>query len=220
VSVTAQLISARCNINFHDKEGCSPLFFAAQEGHASVTGQLIAAHCNVNVQVKGGCTPLHEAAWKGHVSVTTLLIAARCNVDFQDSEGFTPLHNAAVKGHAYVTKHLLAARCNVDLRTKSGLTALQLAERQGHAEIATLIRNKRQETPLLGSRVVIKGLVAKPELNGRTGTAVSFDDDKGRYSVELDDTSFMIKPCNLLMVCSVALCSLLFSHVHTLPRLS
>jgi hypothetical protein len=82
---------------------------------------------------------------------------------------------------------------------------------------------RKEETPLLGRRVVINGLVAKPELNGRTGTAVSFDDAKGRYSVELDDTSssFMIKPCNLLpMVCSVAPCSLLFSHVQTLPRLS
>ena len=47
--------------------------------------------------------------------------------------------------------------------------------------------------------MVINGLVAKPELNGRTGTAVSFDDDKGRYSIELDDTSssLLIKPCNL-----------------------
>jgi hypothetical protein len=111
-------------------------------------------------------------------------------------------------------------RCNVDLQSYTDSTALQLAERQGHAGISTLIRNRRQETPLLGSRVVINGLVAKPELNGCTGTAVSFDDEKGRYSVELDDTSFMIKPCNLLVVCSVALCSLLFSHVHTLPRLS
>ena len=59
--------------------------------------------------------------------------------------------------------------------------------------------DNRVPTPLLGRRVVINGLVAKPELNGRTGTAVSFDDDKGRYSVELGDTSssLMIKPCNL-----------------------
>jgi len=55
-------------------------------------------------------------------------------------------------------------------------------------------------TPLLGMRVAINGLVAKPELNGRTGRAVRFDDDEGRYWVELDDTSSscMIKPCNLL----------------------
>ena len=49
--------------------------------------------------------------------------------------------------------------------------------------------------------MVIQGLVTKPELNGRTGSAVRFDYDKGRYSVELDDdaSSFMIKPCNLLL---------------------
>jgi hypothetical protein len=58
---------------------------------------------------------------------------------------------------------------------------------------------QKQETQLLGKRVIIKGLAAKPELNGRIGTAVSFDDDKGRYSVELHETSsFMIKPANLL----------------------
>jgi hypothetical protein len=32
---------------------------------------------------------------------------------------------------------------------------------------------------LLGRRVVINGLVAKPELNGRTGTALSYYGEKG-----------------------------------------
>ena len=65
--------------------------------------------------------------------------------------------------------------------------------------------NTAPNTPLLGKRVFINGLAAKPELNGRTGTAVSFDDAEGRYSVELDwsrdgtFSSFMIKPCNLLL---------------------
>jgi hypothetical protein len=155
--------------------------------------------------------------------VTKQLIAARCNVDLEEQDGFTALHLAAGNGHAAVTKQLLAARCNVDLQANDGATALQFAEGQGHTAIASLILNKKQEKPLLGRRVVINGLVAKPELNGRTGTAVSFDDAKGRYSVELDgaSSSFMIKPCNLLptAVCSVALCTLLFSHVQTLPRL-
>jgi ankyrin repeat protein len=80
-----------------------------------------------------------------------------------------------------VTKQLIAARCSVDLREEKGFTALQVAERPGHAAVVKLMRNKKQETPLLGSRVVINGLVAMPELNWRTGTAVNFDDDKGRY---------------------------------------
>ncbi len=85
-----------------------------------------------------------------------------------------------------------------------------------------MIRNIKQEAPLIGTHVVINGL--DPKLNGRTGTVVSFDDDKGRFRVDLDGTSssLMIKPWNLLSttVCSVALCSLLFSHVQTLPRIS
>ena len=115
-------------------------------------------------------------------------------------DGGTPLHLAAANGHAAVKKQLIAARCSVDLREEKGFTALQVAERPGHAAVVKLMRNKKEETPLLGSRVVINGLVAMPELNGRTGTAVSFDDDKGRCSIELDDTSssFLIKPCNLL----------------------
>jgi len=109
--------------------------------------------------------------------------------------GGTPLHFSTQKGLATVTKQLLSARCNVDLQTNNGATA-------------TLIRNRKQETPLLGRRVVINGLVTKPELNGRTGTVVTFDDDKGRYSVELDDTSssLMIKPCNFLPTTVCSLC--------------
>ena len=69
-----------------------------------------------------------------------------------------------------------------------------------HARIVTLILNKEHYAPLLGRCVVINGLVSKPELNGRAGTALSFDYDKARYSVELDGTSsFMVKPCNLFL---------------------
>ncbi len=61
---------------------------------------------------------------------------------------------------------------------------------------------RKQGGAMLGRRVIIVGLVAKPELNGRAGTALHFDDDMGRYSVKLDEPSSMlmqlIKPCNLL----------------------
>jgi hypothetical protein len=73
----------------------------------------------------------------------------------------------AFHGHSAVTTQLLPARCNVDLKANNGATALQYAQGQGHAAIVTLIRNRKQEAPLLGRRVVINGLVARPELNGR-----------------------------------------------------
>jgi hypothetical protein len=205
--VTEQLIEARCNVDLQIKDGRSPIFAAIERGHASITKQLIQARCNVDLELEDGQTPLNTAAAKGHAYVTEQLIEARCNVDHQSGNGMTALHMAAHLGHAAVAQLLLTARCNIDFPAM-GLTALQVAELYGHAGIATLIRNRKQETPLLGRRVVINGLVAKPELNGRTGTAVSFEHDKGRYSVELDDTSssLLIKPCNLLPVCVVWHC--------------
>ena len=199
------------------------LWDAARDGDSAKVSTLLStqgAQSYINYQDAKGASALHIAAEKGHASVTEQLIAARCDVNLQNNiTGNTLLHITAITGDEAVTKQLLAVRCNVDLQDTNGLTALQAAERLGHAGVATLIRNKRQDAPLLRRRVAINGLVAKPELNGRTGTAVSFDDDKGRYSVEIDDTSsfLLIKPCNLLptQVCSVDLCSLLFSHVQT-----
>ena len=55
---------------------------------------------------------------------------------------------------------------------------------------------------LVGRAVVIDGLAAKPQLNGTTGTATSFDDAKGRYNVKLDTpcegmSTLALKPSNL-----------------------
>jgi hypothetical protein len=80
-------------------------------------------------------------------------------------------------------EQLIQARCNVDLEDMDGRTPLHLA-----------------------ARVVINGLVANPELNGRTGTALSFYSDKGRYAVKLDQpsTPLMSKPCDLFTTVSTA----------------
>jgi hypothetical protein len=88
-----------------------------------------------------------------------------------------------------------------------GLAGLEFNESHGLLFMSSLNSKvtTAPSTPLLGKRVCINGLAAKSELNGRTGTAVSFDDAEGRYSVELDwshdgtFSSFMIKPCNLLL---------------------
>uniref|UniRef100_A0A7S3FH35 Uncharacterized protein n=1 Tax=Haptolina ericina TaxID=156174 RepID=A0A7S3FH35_9EUKA len=56
--------------------------------------------------------------------------------------------------------------------------------------------------PLVGRRVYIAGLASKPELNGKQGFAVSFNDDNGRYNVSIDGhTDVMaLKPVNVLPV--------------------
>ena len=61
------------------------------------------------------------------------------------------------------------------------------------------LESKRSaRAPLVGKQVLVHGLVAKPELNHRTGTAASWDSERGRYSVRLQDGSTVaLKPANL-----------------------
>ena len=54
----------------------------------------------------------------------------------------------------------------------------------------------RPSRPVGAARV--RGLQARPELNGSTAVVVSFDESKGRYNVEIPGGSVMaLKPANL-----------------------
>ena len=56
------------------------------------------------------------------------------------------------------------------------------------------------ETPPIGARVELRGLQSKPELNGRCGTVVSWDADKGRAGVKIGNRTLSLKPTNLTTV--------------------
>lgn len=68
------------------------------------------------------------------------------------------------------------------------------------ADIAQTERLRKVAGFLKGTRVLISGLVARPELNGTCGTILSFDAAKGRYAVRLIDVSeerILLKPAAL-----------------------
>jgi uncharacterized protein len=91
-----ELIAARFDVDLQDKNGTTPLYAAAAEGHAAVTKQLIEARCNIDFNDAN--VPLQIAAAHGHAAVTKQLIEARCNVDLQNKNLCTPLYIAAEMG--------------------------------------------------------------------------------------------------------------------------
>ena len=51
--------------------------------------------------------------------------------------------------------------------------------------------------PLIGKKVVVSGLLARPELNNLVGEATGFDATKGRYTVLVNAEVLSLKPANL-----------------------
>ena len=73
-----------------------------------------------------------------------------------------------------------------------------LASAEGVENLNQLEERIRAECPFLGKQVVITG-TSREDLNGRTGTAASFDHARRRYVVELDGEieKLKLKPENL-----------------------
>ncbi len=55
-------------------------------------------------------------------------------------------------------------------------------------------------TPVEGDEVVVRGLQGRAELNGQTGTLLSFDAGKGRWAIQLAAGTVSIKPCTIGML--------------------
>ena len=66
------------------------------------------------------------------------------------------------------------------------------------SEDASLLPAPQAALPL-GQRIVIAGLISKPEFNGKLGTIKSFSTETGRYGVRVDDHGVLLslKPANL-----------------------
>ena len=63
-------------VNSEDGDGCSPLLYAARDGHLEATKLLLAQdNIKVNLNDWWGCSPLSYAAQNGHLQVTNLLLA-------------------------------------------------------------------------------------------------------------------------------------------------
>jgi len=70
--------------------------------------------------------------------------------------------------------------------------------KEGEEFLRTALEGHKGEKPLLGKRVEVHG-TSQPEYNGKVGVASSWDADKERYVVDLDNTksAFRFKPTNL-----------------------
>lgn len=80
--------------DIQDKDGSSPLFYAALSGNSSITELLLDAGANQNIANNKGRLPLHEALSNGHEETATLLITRGAPINAKDNEGVTAFSEA------------------------------------------------------------------------------------------------------------------------------
>ncbi|MDF1655227.1 MAG: ankyrin repeat domain-containing protein [Coxiellaceae bacterium] len=121
------------------RTGATPLYIAAQEGHADVVGQLLAADADVERAFINGSTALFIAAQQGHEEVVALLLLAKADFNQAREDDVTPLSKAAENGYADVVAQLLAAGADVNQAAKAGQTPLSVATYNKRNDVIKLL---------------------------------------------------------------------------------
>ncbi|KAL5541223.1 hypothetical protein UlMin_042696 [Ulmus minor] len=103
-----------------DKEGRTPLHWAAYKGVADTIRLLLFRDARQEKQDKEGCTPLHWAVFRGNVEACTVLVYAGSKQELllKDNSGFTPIQLASDKGHRHIVRLLSNAQKGQSWRNK------------------------------------------------------------------------------------------------------
>ncbi|KAK3244345.1 hypothetical protein CYMTET_46037 [Cymbomonas tetramitiformis] len=126
-----------------DDEGRTPLFCAAQSGHAQVAAALLAAGARRDARSKlrpEDRPPVWYAAQRGHPEVMRVLIEADADISVVDEAGASLAHQAAVGGFGGVLRELVTQDAGADLsHAADGSTPAHEAAEDGEGRTALTV---------------------------------------------------------------------------------
>ncbi|KAK7404060.1 hypothetical protein QQX98_010146 [Neonectria punicea] len=183
------LASGKLNteIDSNDKEGRTPLSYAAANGREAIVRQLIDKGAALEIADNDGWTSLLHAAVHGHEAVARLLLEKGAAIEVAGKDGRTPLLHAAVHGHEAVVWLLLEKGAAIEVAGKDGRTLLSYVAADGRKAIVQLLLNQgvaieaadeRGRTPLLYA--AMQGHEAVVQLLLNQGVAIEAADKDGR----------------------------------------
>ena len=92
-----ELLDNGSNVNKPDKDGYTPLHWAAQEGFSQICNLLLERDADVNLPDNEGFTPLEVAVTKNQVGIVKKILESNANIHI-NRQGFTPLHASVAAG--------------------------------------------------------------------------------------------------------------------------
>lgn len=129
------------NVNDKDKDGCTAILLAAQNGHDELVMFLIKHSADVNVIDKNKRTLLHYIIENRSTELALQVINhTACNINTSDRYGRTPLHMAASLGFVHIVQALINSdEAIVHSKDNDGRTPLHLAVQEEHIYIIKLL---------------------------------------------------------------------------------
>ncbi|GFQ72858.1 ankyrin repeat family A protein 2 [Trichonephila clavata] len=112
--------------NRTDKNGLTPLMWAASYGQRATVKKLIELGANINMVGDSGETALILAASAGHAAVVKELLSFFAFIDYRDEDGNSALFYAAYNNHAACVKHLLNAGADIAVVNECGENLLDI----------------------------------------------------------------------------------------------
>eukprot|EP01062_Namystynia_karyoxenos_P035410 TRINITY_DN25949_c0_g1_i1.p1 TRINITY_DN25949_c0_g1~~TRINITY_DN25949_c0_g1_i1.p1 ORF type:complete len:399 (+),score=62.62 TRINITY_DN25949_c0_g1_i1:154-1197(+) len=131
-----RLLTTQRTLRAKDKDGATPLHFAAISGDAGTVAVLVASGAEPSAADNSGLTPLHRsvqsdaAADAAHVAAVVGSLATPRSVAAASHRGWTALHSAAAGGHARAVAALLSFGASPLAEDVNGLTPAKLARCQ------------------------------------------------------------------------------------------
>lgn len=140
LAVCKFLLEKGADVNLANKEGFSPLHFAAFTGEIELAklliakGALLSANANVTE-----ATPLDLAVNAGRREMVDLLVARGAPLNQKDKKGNTPLLKAVLAGQAEIAGLLIARGAVVNEKDASGSSSLLLAAMTGQIDLVKFL---------------------------------------------------------------------------------
>ncbi|WP_341811169.1 ankyrin repeat domain-containing protein [Wolbachia endosymbiont (group A) of Oxytorus armatus] len=140
------LLSKEVGVNDTDKQGYTPLHYAAWRGRLEVARFLIEKGADINAAdtSTAGKKPIHVAAENNSESVIEFLLEKGVSVDEADKNGWTPLHYAARFGQPEVAKFLIEKGADINVADASiaGKRPIHVATEENNKDIIEFFLSK------------------------------------------------------------------------------
>lgn len=136
-----ELLRAGADPEKKNKNGTTPLFFAAQEGRIEIARALLKGRADINgPSGEARTTPLMRASGNGHSDFVKFLLDEGGDVSRTGRQNATALALAASAGHSNVVNILIGAGADIHSRDERGGSPLINAAREGKlSAVVTLL---------------------------------------------------------------------------------